>query len=125
MYPIPWKTKGIVLTAPQPYKKEVRTVAEFIERILAPSGVNLIVLQTRYRYQFRRHPECMGYDPLSAEDVRLLLETSRAYTTSRATGFCMVWHRARLIFRTAFCARIPCLPNRPGMRNLSIPSISA
>lgn len=77
MYSIPWKSKGIVLTAPQPYKNEVRTVAEFIERILAPSGVNLIVLQTRYRYRFQRHPECMGYDPLSAEDVRLLLDTCR------------------------------------------------
>ena len=77
MYPIPWKTKGIVLTAPQPYKKEVRTVAEFIERILAPSGVNLIVLQTRYRYQFQRHPECRGYDPLSSEDVKILLDACR------------------------------------------------
>ena len=73
MYQIPWKTKGIVLTAPQPYKKEVSDVAEFIEKILAPSGVNLIVLQTRYRYRFQRHPECMGYDPLSLEDVKLLL----------------------------------------------------
>ena len=29
MYPFPWKTKGIVLTAPQPYKKEVCDVADF------------------------------------------------------------------------------------------------
>jgi len=77
MYQIPWKTKGIVLTAPQPYKKEVSDVAEFIEKILAPSGVNLIVLQTRYRYRFQRHPECMGYDPLSLEDVKLLLTVCR------------------------------------------------
>ena len=30
MLQMPWKTKGIVLTAPQPYKKEVQDVAEFI-----------------------------------------------------------------------------------------------
>ncbi|MBQ3177422.1 MAG: family 20 glycosylhydrolase [Clostridia bacterium] len=77
MLQIPWKTKGIVLTAPQPYKKEVQDVADFIERILAPSGVNLVVLQTRYRYRFQKHPECMGYDPLSYEDVQLLLNTCR------------------------------------------------
>lgn len=77
MYQIPWKTKGIVLTAPQPYLNEVGTVAEFIERILAPAGVNLVVLQTRYRYQFRKHPECQGFDPLSYDDVKLLLRTCR------------------------------------------------
>lgn len=77
MYQIPWKTKGIVLTAPQPYKNEIHDAAQFIEKILAPSGVNLIVLQTRYRYQFRRHPECMGFDPLSFEDVKTLLKVCR------------------------------------------------
>ena len=71
------KTKGIVLTAPQPYKNEVATVAEFIERVLAPAGVNLVVLQVRYRYQFKKHPECQGFDPLSYDDVKLLLNTCR------------------------------------------------
>ena len=77
MYRIPWKTKGIVLTAPQPYKKEMADVADFIEKILAPSGVNMIVLQTRYRYRFQRHPECVGFDPLSFEDVKFLLNVCR------------------------------------------------
>lgn len=77
MYQIPWKTKGIVLTAPQPYKNETATVAEFIDRILAPAGVNLIVLSVRYRYQFKKHPECMGFDPLSYDDIKLLLNVCR------------------------------------------------
>lgn len=77
MYSIPWKTKGIVLTAPQPYKNELPDVADFIEKILAPSGVNLIVLQTRYRYRFQRHPECVGFDPLSLDDVKYLLNVCR------------------------------------------------
>ena len=77
MHSFPWKTKGIVLTAPQPYKNEVATVAEFIERVLAPAGVNLVVLQVRYRYQFKKHPECQGFDPLSYDDVKLLLNTCR------------------------------------------------
>ena len=79
MYPFPWKTKGIVLTAPQPYKNEVELVAEFIERVLAPAGVNLIILQTRYRYQFQRHPECQGFDPLSKADVKTLLAACRRH----------------------------------------------
>lgn len=77
MYKLPWKTKGIVLTSPQPYNHEIPLVAEFIERVLAPSGVNLIVLQMRYRYQFKKHPECQGFDPLSYEDVKFLLNVCR------------------------------------------------
>jgi len=77
MYKLPWKTKGIVLTAPQPYKNEVGIVCDFIDRILAPSGVNLIILQTRYRYSFKKHPECQGYDPLSYDDVKQLLAICR------------------------------------------------
>ncbi len=77
MYKLPWKTKGIVLTAPQPYKNEIPDVARFIEETLAPAGVNLIVLQIRYRYQFKRHPECQGFDPLSENDIKILLDVCR------------------------------------------------
>lgn len=69
---LPWKTKGIVLTAP--LTDQIDDVIEFINDYLAPNGCNLIVMQVRYRYQFKRHPECQGYDPLSFTDVKRLLE---------------------------------------------------
>lgn len=72
---LPWNTKGIVLTAP--LTKEVDDVVEFIDNYLAPNGCNLIVMQIRYRYQFRLHPECQGYDPLSYEDVKKLVAVCR------------------------------------------------
>ena len=68
---LPWKTKGIVLTAP--LHEEVDNTVKFIDEFLAPNGCNLICLQIRYRYQFKRHPECMGYDPLSEEDIKKIL----------------------------------------------------
>lgn len=68
---IPWKTKGIVLTAP--LTEEIDDVVKFIDEYLAPLGINLICLQIRYRYRFKRHPECMGYDPLSFDDVKKLV----------------------------------------------------
>lgn len=68
---LPWKTKGIVLTAP--LTEEVDNVVKFIDEYLAPHGCNTIALQIRYRYQFKRHPECMGYDPLSEADVKKLV----------------------------------------------------
>ena len=70
----PWKTKGIVLTAPM--IRDVELVARFIEEYLA-GKVNLIVMQTRYRYQFRSHPECIGGEPLSYENVKALVRAAR------------------------------------------------
>lgn len=72
---LPWKNKGIVLTAP--LTEQVDDVVEFIDRYLAPRGCNLIVMQVRYRYQFRRHPECQGYDPLSFDDVKKIVAVCR------------------------------------------------
>lgn len=70
-----WNTKGIVLTAP--LTKDVDDVAALIEKHLAPRGFNLIVLQVRYRYQFKNHPEVWGYDPLSYADVKKLLNVCK------------------------------------------------
>lgn len=73
---LPWQTKGIVLTAP--LSEEIDDVIKLIREYLAPRGFNLIVLQVRYRYQFKKHPEVWGYDPLSLEDVKRLLEACKS-----------------------------------------------
>lgn len=72
-----WKTKGIVLTAP--LTDEIDEVVKFIEEFLAPRGFNLLVLQVRYRYQFKKHPELWGYDPLSLADVKKLLNACKRH----------------------------------------------
>lgn len=72
---LPWKKRGIVLTAP--LTDELDDVVRFIDEYLAPRGFNMIVLQVRYRYQFKNHPEVWGYDPLSYEDVKKLLNVCK------------------------------------------------
>jgi len=72
---LPWKTKGIVLTAP--LSTEVDNTVKFIDEYLAPKGFNLIVMQIRYRYKFQLHPECQGYDPLSKDDIKKLVAVCR------------------------------------------------
>ncbi len=74
---IPWKTKGIVLTAPK--SEDVDIAVRFIEEYLAPRGCNLIVLQIRYRYQFKKHPECVGFDPLSESDIKKLVSACKRH----------------------------------------------
>lgn len=72
-----WKTKGIVLTAP--LTSELDYVVRLIDEYLAPRGFNLLVLQVRYRYQFKTHPEVWGYDPLSLSDVKKLLDVCKKH----------------------------------------------
>lgn len=72
---LPWKTKGIALTAP--LTNEIEDVKKLIKEYLKPRGFNLIILQVRYRYQFKSHPEIRGYDPLSYEDVKGLVNVCR------------------------------------------------
>lgn len=70
----PWKNRGIVLTAPM--IRDVDTVCSFIESYLAQK-VDLLVLQMRYRYRFTSHPECMGCEPLSQEDVKKIVRVCK------------------------------------------------
>ncbi|MBR7101423.1 MAG: family 20 glycosylhydrolase [Clostridia bacterium] len=70
-----WEIKGIVLTAP--LKGEIDNVIKFIDEYLAPRGFNTVIMQVRYRYEFKKHPEVTGYDPLSYGDVKSLLSVCR------------------------------------------------
>ncbi|MBO5223545.1 MAG: family 20 glycosylhydrolase [Clostridia bacterium] len=95
---LPWKTKGIVLTAP--LSEEVDDVVKFIDEYLAPRKFNLVVMQIRYRYRFKRHPECMGYDPLSYEDIKKLLYVCKK-------------NGIRFIPKMNLCGHQSGLPNKP------------
>ncbi|MBQ8393506.1 MAG: family 20 glycosylhydrolase [Clostridia bacterium] len=87
-----WKTKGIVLTSP--LSEEIDDVIKFIDEYLAPRGFNMIVIQVRYRYQFSSHPEVWGYDPLSAENVKKLLEVCRKNNIKLVPKMNLIGHQS-------------------------------
>ena len=89
---IPWRTKGIVLTAP--LSEGIDDVIKFIDEYLAPRGFNLIVMQVRYRYQFKKHPEVWGYDPLSLEDVKRLLDICRKNNIKLVPKMNLIGHQS-------------------------------
>ena len=88
----PWKTKGIVLTAP--LSEEIDDVIKFIDEYLAPRGFNMIVMQVRYRYQFKKHPEVWGYDPLSYEDVKKLLQACKRNSIKLVPKMNLIGHQS-------------------------------
>ncbi len=88
----PWKTTGIVLTAPM--HGEVNDTVRLIDEYLAPRGFNMIVLQVRYRYQFKKHPEVWGYDPLSYEDVKALLAVCKKHNIKLVPKMNLIGHQS-------------------------------
>ena len=78
MLNIPWKVKGICLSAPKP--DELDMFEEFVEKKLAPGGCNLIIMLIRYRYQFKSHPECASPNsPLNEEQVKRVIAICRKH----------------------------------------------
>lgn len=68
--------RGLHCSAPQP--EEVTRCARFIREALPKEGVNTLVLEVGYRYQFTKRPQIADPKGLSKEDLKTLLEACRA-----------------------------------------------
>jgi hypothetical protein len=72
----PLPVRGIHLAAPMP--DEIPLAERFIKEALPKEGVNTLVLEFNYRYQFTKHPEVVDDKPLTRDDLKRLLAASRA-----------------------------------------------
>ncbi|HEV8131569.1 MAG TPA: family 20 glycosylhydrolase [Acidobacteriota bacterium] len=72
----PLPVRGLHLSAPRP--AEMADALKFIREALPKEGVNLLVLEFGYRYQFTRRPEVVDQGALSREDVKAIVEACRA-----------------------------------------------
>ncbi len=66
---------GLHLSAPRP--DEVELCARFIREALPQEGVNHLVMEFGYRYQFGRRPEIREENALTREDVAVLVRACR------------------------------------------------
>src|SRR5690349_21514690 len=62
--------RGLHLMAPA--AEDIPLAVRFIKEALPKEGVNVLVLEFDYRFQFTRHPEVADPDGLSAENVKTL-----------------------------------------------------
>lgn len=67
--------RGLHCAAPLP--ADVELCAQFIEEVLPKEGVNVLVLEFNYRYQYASHPEVVDEDALSRDQVQRLVEACR------------------------------------------------
>ncbi len=71
----PLPVRGIHLGAPKP--GEMALALRFINEALPKEGVNTLILEFNYRYQFSKHPEVVDADALSRDQVAQLAEACR------------------------------------------------
>lgn len=67
--------RGLHLMAPK--RDEVELAARFIHEALPKAGVNTLVMEFDYQYQFTRHPEVPDADALSKDDVKKIVAACR------------------------------------------------
>jgi len=71
----PLPVRGIHLGAPK--TDDVPLLVRFIRDALPKEGVNVLVLEFDYRYQFAKHPEIADPDALSKDDVAKLVAAAK------------------------------------------------
>ena len=67
--------RGLHLAAPKP--ADLPLCLRFIREALPKEGVNVLVMEFDYRYQFKSHPEVVDADALSKSDVQAIATATR------------------------------------------------
>jgi hypothetical protein len=67
--------RGICLSSPKP--ESVDKFIKFIKDELIPLKVNTLVILIDYGYKFKSHPELIGENPLSEQDVKKIVKVCR------------------------------------------------
>ena len=67
--------KGFAIAAPVPERLE--DFLRFMEKDLAGNGINTLILRVDYNYEYRSYPNLRDDNPLSEEQVKMLVETAR------------------------------------------------
>jgi len=67
----PLPVRALYLSAPKP--DELSLAVRFIREALPKEGVNVLVMEFDYRYQYKSHPEVTDADALSEEEVKQIV----------------------------------------------------
>jgi hypothetical protein len=73
----PFEIKAFSIYSPLP--NEVADFIAFIESDLAPNGINTVIIQVDYHYQYKSHPELQSETPLSESDIKNILAACRKH----------------------------------------------
>jgi hypothetical protein len=91
--PAPLPVRGLHVMVPKP--ADVPDCARFIREALPKEGVNILILEVNYRYQYTTRPEIVDPDALSNADIKTLAEACRAAGVRLIPMINMLGHHIR------------------------------
>ncbi len=84
--------RGFCIAAPSP--DGLNDFLAFIDAELAPKRINTLVLRVDYRYQYKSHPELVGDNALSTEEVKQLVEKCKGHGMQIIPQFNLFGHQS-------------------------------
>ncbi|GBC95184.1 hypothetical protein HRbin16_00971 [bacterium HR16] len=83
---------GVHIMAPR--AEDVPLLNRAIEQTLAPLGVNVLILEVNYSFEYRSHPELRASTVLSKADIRDILATCRKHRIRLIPQFNCLGHQS-------------------------------
>ena len=69
--------RGLCIAAPAP--ASIPRFVQFVDSVLGPKHLNVLILRVDFRYQYQSHPELVDSGALSESDVKQLVEACRRH----------------------------------------------
>jgi len=105
--------RGLHLSAPAP--EDVPLLASFIRDALPKEGVNVLVLEINFRYQFVSHPELRDEGALSRDQVQELVRACRDAGVQLVPLFNCLGHQSWKSKTAPLLAKYPEFDETPGL----------
>lgn len=77
-----------------PLNDEVEEFVKFVDEVLAPGGVNTIIIQIDYGYEWKSRPELRAEKALSESQVKLMLAVCRKHGIKLIPQMNMIGHQS-------------------------------
>ncbi|MGC8829678.1 MAG: family 20 glycosylhydrolase [Verrucomicrobiia bacterium] len=106
--------KAVHLMAPYP-AKDLSVVEQAIKTVLAPSGVNMIIFEIDYRFQWRSHPELRGDQPFSEEQIKNLALLCQKHKIKLVPLFNCLGHQSWKSYNSPLIEKYPQFDETPNL----------
>lgn len=84
--------KGFCIAAPSPEKLD--DFVGFIDKTLAPNGINTLILRVDFNYEFKSRPELRGDNPLTREEVKKLVDICKRHNIELIPQINLLGHQS-------------------------------
>lgn len=106
--------KAVHLMAPYP-AKDLEVVQQAITNIFVPAGINMIIFEIDYRFQWKSHPELRGDQPFSEEQIKNFADLCHRHRIKLVPLFNCLGHQSWSSHNSPLIEKYPQFDETPGL----------